>query len=87
MGRWLGGWVYRVITRTSDLFMNINKNRKPRTCQQEAELAILHSSDHNSVLSSVLNLDVSVAILGDLGLTRVCQLTEMEDITIITKPL
>ena len=33
-GGGLAGWVgVRAKTSTSELFMNINKNRKPRTCQ------------------------------------------------------
>ena len=34
----MAGWVYPVITGTSDLFMNINKNRKARTCQSHLKI-------------------------------------------------
>ena len=35
VGRWVAGGQVggRAKTSTSELFMNINKNRKPRTCQ------------------------------------------------------
>ena len=51
----VAGWVYPAITGTSDLFMNINKNRKARTCQfceQKNRQLILVEYEHFDLLPS-----------------------------------